>query len=366
MKWSSIIFLLFHYVNNIKSIFSFTSFYKSKLNQNLKTYIKPYFETNLVTQSYHKKNIKLFNQNVLLLKKQNSNTSLYKKSLGFFKLIRYKSLLPTSLLCFTGGWIMNPSIYNLLHSQSFIISVINTLLVMSNSMVINDIYDIEIDKINNPNRPLINGKITRNEAILFSFFLLGISEYLNLHFLPNNMHIITQLANIGIVLYTPVFKRIFILKNIVCAILVSFSLFFSGLASSTSIIEVNHNFPLNIVAMSVIFFGSLSNEILLDIRDYEGDKKMNIPTIPVIFNKDIALFISYSLLNLNIIWNSLSLFYLYNQYVAGLFIFIMMPLLFRMLNIKIKNFSEESIEEYMKDTNKVLFLCLLYFIMFSY
>jgi geranylgeranylglycerol-phosphate geranylgeranyltransferase len=172
MKWSSIIFLLFHYVNNIKSIFSFTSFYKSKINYKSKSYIKPYFETNLVIQSYHKKNIKLFNQNVLLLKKQNSNISLYKKSLGFFKLIRYKSLLPTSLLCFTGGWIMNPSIYNLLHSQSFIISVINTLLVMSNSMVINDIYDIEIDKINNPNRPLINGKITRNEAILFSFFLL--------------------------------------------------------------------------------------------------------------------------------------------------------------------------------------------------
>ena len=345
MKLSSI-FFLFLSVNNTRIIFSFTSFYKSKLN----TISKPnlIFNPNLNTLPY------------------NSNINLYKKTLGFIKLIRYPSLLPTFFLCFTGGVIMNPSIYNLLHSRTFIISVINTLLAMSNSMVINDIYDIEIDKINSHNRPLITGEITKLEAILFSCFLLGTTEYFNLYFLPNNMQFVTHLANIGILLYTPIFKRIFILKNIVCASLVSFSLFFSGLASSDSIIELNKHFPLNIVAMSFIFFGSFSYEILLDIRDYDGDKASCIPTIPVIFNKDLAFFVSYSLLNFNIICNSLSLFYLYDQDVATLFIFIMIPLLFNMLNIKIHNFSKESIEKYMKDTNDSLFLCLFYFILFNF
>ena len=63
-------------------------------------------------------------------------------------LIRSENIFPTLLLSFSGGWIVNPSIYNLLKNKSFIVSNIVTILIMCSSMIINDIVDINIDKMN--------------------------------------------------------------------------------------------------------------------------------------------------------------------------------------------------------------------------
>jgi hypothetical protein len=57
------------------------------------------------------------------------------------RLIRPKSILPTLFLCGAGGFIMNPSLPNLIHSKTFITSTASTLLILSSSMVINDVYD---------------------------------------------------------------------------------------------------------------------------------------------------------------------------------------------------------------------------------
>ena len=152
--------------------------------------------------------------------------SIQNKTNHFLKLIRVKNVFPTLFLCGAGGWLMNPSISSLLHSKSYIFSTIDTILIMSASMVINDLYDFEIDKINSPERPLITGAITKGEAIVTTLLLTCISEYLNLFFLPPNLQPIIHLSVLFIYLYTPVFKKIMVIKNISCAAIVSFKFFF--------------------------------------------------------------------------------------------------------------------------------------------
>jgi geranylgeranylglycerol-phosphate geranylgeranyltransferase len=78
---------------------------------------------------------------------------------GFSELIRPKKILPTLLLNFSGGWIINPSFNNLINSKYFITTCATTILVLMSSMVINDIYDYELDKVNNPSRPIASGRI---------------------------------------------------------------------------------------------------------------------------------------------------------------------------------------------------------------
>jgi hypothetical protein len=122
----------------------------------------------------------------------NSNhyLNICNKFQSFLKLMRVKGIPPTFLLCFSGGWIMNPSLPNLLKSVPFIVSVVNTLLITSASMVINDIFDINVDRINSPHRPLITGEVTMKEAYLLSALLLGGAEYLTFRFLPFNLQMI--------------------------------------------------------------------------------------------------------------------------------------------------------------------------------
>jgi heme O synthase-like polyprenyltransferase len=77
-----------------------------------------------------------------LLFKNEDNKIINNKSKNFLKLIRYKNILPTFLLSLTGGLLINPS---KIITPVFIVSVINTILIMSSSMVLNDIFDINID-----------------------------------------------------------------------------------------------------------------------------------------------------------------------------------------------------------------------------
>jgi len=286
----------------------------------------------------------------------------YNKFNGFLKLMRVKSIPPTFLLCFSGGWIMNPNLSDLFKSIPFIVSTINTLVITSASMVINDIYDIEVDRINSPHRPLVNGEITIKEAYLLSLLLLGMTEYLTFRFLPFNLQMIIQLVIAKIILYTPVLKRTFLIKNISCAGLVSFTIFFNGLASrGNTLLTTNTNFGLLAIAMSLIFFGSWSNELILDIRDIEGDKNNKIVTIPTVFGKEFSWLLVYTINNYNIISNSLSIAYLYNSSGIGFAIVpILTPLLVNLYKVKIEKYSLESIKNYTQKSNYPLLVLICY------
>lgn len=287
--------------------------------------------------------------------------NVYKYKIGgFLRIIRANNIVPTFFLCLSGGWIINPSIYNLFHSTTFIISIINTILIMSSSMIINDLYDINIDKINNPNRPLVSGAVSKTEAIMYTITLLTTTEYLNIVYLPESFQWIIHLAILNIILYTPIFKKLLIIKNVSCASLIAFSIFLSGLTSTKELIELNNNFSLLSISISFIFYGSLSNELLLDIQDVEGDNINNIKTIPTVFGKKLAWDISTLIIYFNIVSNSLSLNYLYNRQFVLIIGIIFMPLLINLHKIKYDNYSKLSIENYMKNSNNTLFTLLIF------
>lgn len=284
-----------------------------------------------------------------------------KKIFSFWKLIRYKNLFPTFLLSLTGGWMMNSSPYQLFRCSTFLAATLNTLLIMSSSMVINDLFDINIDKVNHPERPLVTGEVTKVEAVAFSSALLGISQYVSFHFLPEYLQILNNAATLQIILYTPFLKKMFFIKNLSCASLVSFAVFFAGLSSSKTYIQEHKNFGLFSLMLTLIFLGSMYNELLLDMRDYEGDKHNKISTIPVLLGKKYAWLLSNGILGFNIISDYLALMSLFNPPIAFLFLIIMSPMISRSIYIKKKDFSRESIENAVSKTSKQLFLVVLYF-----
>ena len=294
-----------------------------------------------------------------------NNNIINNKINSYLKLIRYKNILPTFLLSFTGGWLINRSIIQLLQSPYFIISTINTILIMSASMVINDIYDIKVDRMNNLNRPLVTGEISIREALLFYFTLLGLTEFLNLNYLPSNLQNIIHLTIFFINIYTPILKKIPLIKNISCAFVVSFSLFFAALSSTNDYIVLNKNFGLLSIFLSLIFFGSLYNELLLDMRDYDGDKDNKIYTLPVLFGKNFSWIIANIILTLNIIINSLSLVYLFNFNVGFFLLFIFSTAKFELYNIKKYNYSKNVIIESIKSLSETFMLLVLYIFILS-
>jgi len=329
-------------------------------------FINAFFNINLTKKSYLP--IQHFYDKSELLcnhyKKEPSENLLQiiaKKRIGFLKIIRHKNILPTFFLCFSGGWIMCPSWVSLWSNPHFLVTTIITILVMSTSMIINDLFDLDIDTFNMSRRPLVTGEVTKWEAVLYIFFLLSFAEFLNIHFLSNYLQENIHFSIISLILYTPIFKKITLIKNIFCSYFVTFSIFLAGNASCKQILSMNPNFGLFSVLLSLTFFGSFYNEVLLDIRDIEGDKFFNVRTIPGIFGKENAWIVAGLLLFYNIIGNTFSLMFLKGYDTGVILPFIFVPALKTFYSIPKNNFSKESIVDAVNSSSGNTFLMILLF-----
>ena len=262
-----------------------------------------------------------------------------KKAAGLLRIIRPTNINPTILLGFTGGWIMNPSIKGLFKTPVFTVSILTTLLILTSSMVVNDIFDMDIDRVNNPTRPLITGEVTRREAIIFTTVSLMLCEFLSIQFLPSYLQWAIHLSIFDILIYTKFLKPMLLIKNISCATLVSFSLCFSGFAAAPTCIDETR-LELLRIASRLVFFGSLNNEILLDICDIRGDRENNIQTLPIIAGIPNTWNIVYKLTKINILWAWFSLIQLYNYGLGSIILLTTGPLIHNIMAIKRHDYSE--------------------------
>jgi geranylgeranylglycerol-phosphate geranylgeranyltransferase len=164
-------------------------------------------------------------------------------------------------------------------------------LVMASGNIINDIHDIEIDKINKPLRPLPSGKITIKEAYGLYLFFIIVSVVLSL--LVNQGALIIVLISILLLfLYSKYLKRVLLIGNITVAFLTGLVFIFGGV--------VIENPAAAIVPAVFAFLINLIREIVKDMEDVEGDTKAGVITFPVKFgfqkSKYIILFISLTLI----------------------------------------------------------------------
>jgi 4-hydroxybenzoate polyprenyltransferase len=285
-------------------------------------------------------------------------TIIQKKTSGFIKIIRTENILPTVLLSMSSGFIMIPNVTQLLKSTSFMVSTVITLLIMANSMIINDIVDMEIDKINSPTRPLITGELTKNDAITISVLFMVITELLSIKFLNASSQNIVHIANLIIILYTPFFKRILFVKNLVCSGLISFSTIFPALCIGVG--NTNGNCDLLLILTRMILFGSISVEILYDMKDTDGDLQNGINTIPTKYGKPYAYRLICKILTFSILTNTIILSNLYNPTYGILFFLLQSPMLTRLTDVKNTVFGKKTIKKYGVKTTETLVVTLFY------
>jgi geranylgeranylglycerol-phosphate geranylgeranyltransferase len=127
---------------------------------------------------------------------------------------------------------------------------------------LNDYYDVEVDRIAHPKRPIVRGTISRRTALLSAGVMfavcLALSIWINLPSLA-----IVALAIIGMVAYELRLKRIGLAGNIMIALLVVALFEFAGAVVGRADLVVE----LALLAA----LATLGREIVKDIEDMEGD-----------------------------------------------------------------------------------------------
>ena len=227
---------------------------------------------------------------------------------------------------------------------------------MSGSMIINDIFDIDVDKINNPSRPLVKKTIKLYEAIISTIVIYALSLYLNNNYIYGRAKEIGNISILLSLLYTPIFKKVLLIKNIVCATIVSNTILYSGLLFKTDSNIILYNF------VKIIFASSMYIEILQDIKDYEGDKKNKIYTLPVVLGKNISYKIIFSILFsaiINILVDNQINNRINNQKKNLLILISFFPMIINLINVKINNYSIDTIKKALNSTTYSLLMLLI-------
>ncbi len=189
---------------------------------------------------------------------------------------------PNGILMFIGilaGVALSYS--KIIRLEELVYSFIVAYTLNGSSMVLNDYFDREIDKINAPHRPLASGLIKPSHAILYSIILalIGITFAA---LISSYCMIIAIISYIVAFLYNSSWKKSGLTGNFIVSLVVSAPFIFGATMSDGYISE-----RIMIFIIPVIL-SNTGREIIKGIADIEGDAIRDVKSIARIKGADKA------------------------------------------------------------------------------
>jgi geranylgeranylglycerol-phosphate geranylgeranyltransferase len=157
--------------------------------------------------------------------------------------------------------------------------------ISGSALVSNDYFDLEVDRINSPDRPIPSGAVSPSEAILFAALAMLVGLIASFAISIQALILSFVFGIVG-VLYNWRYKQEGLLGNLMVASSVAITFILGGLIVGK---------PFNVI---VLFFSltafliDLGEEIAGDAMDMEGDKQRSSKSIAIKQGKNIALRIS--------------------------------------------------------------------------
>ncbi|MFL3006258.1 MAG: geranylgeranylglycerol-phosphate geranylgeranyltransferase [Candidatus Neomarinimicrobiota bacterium] len=188
---------------------------------------------------------------------------------NYFLLIRPLNVLVSGLAMIISAAILD----NLGQELMVILIVLVVITYTAGANSINDVLDLEIDKVNRPSRPIPSKNVERNKALIFSFFLFLVGSVLSLQLPPNAYFISIVVSMPLIVIYSTHLKSKPLIGNIAVSFIIGLSFIFCG----TVFENINPMWTPGLLAFSL----TLIREITKDIADFEGDQIAKHNTYPI-------------------------------------------------------------------------------------
>ncbi len=227
-----------------------------------------------------------------------------------------------ALLCVLVGAFLSGDI----NKDSIIMSIVVFFCVIAGNMI-NDYFDIEIDKVNRPQRQKLLYRLGRKNFLMISLSLFFFSNTLSL-FSGIFYFFITITATVILIIYTPFLKPYFFFGNLIISAISGFTFILGGLTAG--------RIESNIFPFLFAFFLHLPREILKDLEDIEGDKKEGLKTLPVVLGEEKTLIFSYILIAILFIITIFSLFYFNLYFKITMISLFHLPLIYFLINSRKK------------------------------
>lgn len=219
---------------------------------------------------------------------------------NFLKLIRIENLVMIALMQIIVRYtFLNYA--NLVHGFSnfnYALLIIATLCIAAAGYIINDIYDVDVDYINKPDKVFIGKTISEKVAFNWYFALniigVGLGVYLSNQVNRSAVATIFVISSALLYVYSNGLKQIPLVGNAIIAFLASSSILVIGLYNifpymfgfnNDQMMSILHIlFDYAIMAFLIHF----AREIVKTIEDMEGDKAYDITTAATYFGVNVS------------------------------------------------------------------------------
>lgn len=245
--------------------------------------------------------------------------------MAFLRLIRFKNLLIIVLMQYLLRYgLLLPMLgyYGIEPAMSdarFLLLVITTLFLAASGYVINDYFDLKIDRINRPDKVVVGHVLPRRVVMLLHvlFTFAGVITGLFLAYISRKETYALMFILIPVLLwyYSTTLKKQVLIGNLAISLLTALVPYFVVSLEFASLARVHGEAILDTEACSMAWFwttgfaffafiSNLGREIIKDMEDVRGDKEAGCRTLPIEMGIDYtrSVVILLSILSVAALW----------------------------------------------------------------
>lgn len=220
---------------------------------------------------------------------------------AFFQIARWQNLLFIAITqCLFHFCILIPNLSSVgfepqVAGNFFVLIIFASIVIAASGNIINDYFDLNIDKINKPDKLVVDKYISRR-WVIFWHLLLSLTGIMCSVYVGMKLNLFwLGLANSFCVLllfiYSASLKKQFLIGNIVVSALTSWVVMILILPeyealnkTSTETLEAYYKIlRIGILYASFSFIISVIREVIKDMEDIDGDRKNGCRTMPIVW-----------------------------------------------------------------------------------
>jgi len=166
------------------------------------------------------------------------------------------------------------------HAWDIVLAAVSAMLIASGGNSLNDYYDLEIDKVNRPQRPLPAGLLQPKTAVYLGYFWIALGLVLA-YFIGIKPLALALAVSILLWLYAARGKRMGLAGNLAVALVCGLAFVYGGLTVE--------NIGISLFPAGFAFLMHLSREIIKDVQDRSGDLSQGARTLPITWGAERSL-----------------------------------------------------------------------------
>lgn len=170
------------------------------------------------------------------------------------------------------------------------LAVLSGMLITAGANAINDWYDIEIDRINRPDRVLPQGHLTPRVALAFAIFSFVCGIFFSI-FIHCSAIVIATASIVILIAYSAYLKRTVLWGNATVSLITALAFIYGASAAGP--------WQDGLIPAVFAFLFHFGREILKDIEDIAGDSAVSAVTLPIKYGTKpalVAMTVIYSVL----------------------------------------------------------------------